>query len=150
MVNKSAVFSDSDNDDDSVAAGVMGLKALFSTAPRSELSPNLGDFCPPTPNCSTWGYTLKPQELLIFHFCKGDQELPLYCDKEIKLDGVFYDIIGAIYGNGSHFIARHLHDGNIFESDGYRKHVSSRGGSCTVLEALSVEIKEPYEMDTPS
>lgn len=83
--------------------------------------------------------------ILHLQFCKGELELPLYCDKEIELEGIFYDIVGAIYGNGTHFIARHLHDGKIFESDGYRKHLSSAKGSRTVMEALDVEIKEPYE-----
>jgi hypothetical protein len=84
--------------------------------------------------------------ILRLKFCRGIKELPMYCDKEIKLDDVLYEIVGAIYGSGSHFITRYLHDGKVFESDGMRECASSGGGFRTVMEALSGEIEEPYEI----
>ena len=70
--------------------------------------------------------------------------IPEYLDKEVSIDNVNFDIIGATYGSGSHFKFRYYFNGKVYEADGMRKHSTSRP-SKIVREAVSIEIKEPYE-----
>ena len=52
--------------------------------------------------------------------------IPEYLDKEVSIDNVNFDIIGATYGSGSHFKFRYYFNGKVYEADGMRKHSTSR------------------------
>jgi hypothetical protein len=43
----------------------------------------------------------------------GHLDIPDFLDKEITIDGICYDIVGAVYGDGYHFIFRYYHDGKV-------------------------------------
>jgi len=69
--------------------------------------------------------------------------LPAFLEREINFDGIKDDIVGATYGNGSHFIFRYVNGPEVFEADGM--HRDSDG----VRSALSVPTNEDYEISLP-
>jgi hypothetical protein len=75
----------------------------------------------------------------------GELHLPDFLEKVLIIDGEFYDIVGASYGNGLHFIFRYYCDGKVFEADGMVEHPTSTMRRKR-RAALSWEIKEPYEI----
>jgi hypothetical protein len=83
---------------------------------------------------------------LTFPSADGNGYIPLpnHLDKEVIIEGVNFDIIGATYGNGAHFFFRYIHDGKIYEADGMQKHSTSTDFR-TVRAAEGIEVKEPYE-----
>ena len=70
---------------------------------------------------------------------------PKYLKKEITIQNVKYDIVGATYGNGSHFVFRYFDDNKVFEADGMRKSVRS-SPNLIIREAISIEIRMLYEL----
>ena len=60
------------------------------------------------------------------------------------MQGVIYDIVGAVYSDRMHFISRYFLNGKVFESDGMKRHHTSTENNIR-REALSEEIRGPYE-----
>ena len=48
----------------------------------------------------------------------GVVDIPVYLEKEITLDDVYYDLVGSAYGDGGHFFFRFLKDDKVYEADG--------------------------------
>jgi hypothetical protein len=48
----------------------------------------------------------------------GHLDIPVFLEKEIVLDGIYYDLVGSAYGGGGHFIFRYLKDDKVYEADG--------------------------------
>ena len=84
---------------------------------------------------------------MILHFtyptndANGYLDLPPYLERHVTLDDVHYDLIGAIYGDGNHFVFRYYVNGRVFECDGTQRSTEAPD----VQEAVSVLINEPYE-----
>ena len=49
-------------------------------------------------------------------------DLPEFFDEKIITDNVVYDLVGAVYGDGGHFVFRYLRDGKVYEADGMDTH----------------------------
>lgn len=47
-------------------------------------------------------------------------EIPTVVDREVTVDEVIYDLVGAVYG-----VTRYCRDGKVFEDDGMAQHSSS-------------------------
>ena len=45
-------------------------------------------------------------------------EIPLFLEKKVIIDEVFYDLVGAVFGDGSYFIFRYISNGKVYEADG--------------------------------
>jgi hypothetical protein len=65
-------------------------------------------------------------------------------EKEIAIDGTCYDFVGAVYGDGYHFIFRYHHNGKVYEADGMAKYPTSNHHR-KIRAALSKEIHGSYE-----
>jgi hypothetical protein len=74
----------------------------------------------------------------------GHLDIPDFLEKEITIDGTCYDIVGAVYGDGYHFLFRYHHDGKVYEADGMAEHPTSNHHR-KIRAALSKEIHGPYE-----
>jgi hypothetical protein len=70
-------------------------------------------------------------------------KIPVVLEKFIFLNEVMYSLIGATYGDGSHFIFQYPKNGKAYEADGMRRQKSSQRP--TPMEAISEEISGPYE-----
>ena len=46
-------------------------------------------------------------------------------DNEITFNIITYDLFGAVYGDGVHFIFRYIFDNDVYEADGMQKHYLS-------------------------
>lgn len=46
-------------------------------------------------------------------------------DNEITFNNITYDLFGAVYGDGVHFIFRYIYDNDVYEADGMQKHYLS-------------------------
>ena len=46
-------------------------------------------------------------------------------DNEITINNITYDLFGAVYGDGVHFIFRYIFDNDVYEADGMQKHYLS-------------------------
>ena len=73
------------------------------------------------------------------HAANGCLDLPPHLERHVMLDDVHYDLVGATYGDGTHFVFRYYLNGKVFECDGAHRDASG------VQVAISVEIDEPYE-----
>lgn len=51
-----------------------------------------------------------------------DFDLPNFVDEEIIIEDVVYDLVGAVYGNGSHFFFRFIKDEKVYEAHGMVLH----------------------------
>ena len=69
---------------------------------------------------------------------------PFFLDKFITVDNVIYDILGAIYGDGTHFVYRYIYKNMVYECDGMETHAMCSSSNLR-RAALSVLIDEPYE-----
>ena len=73
-----------------------------------------------------------------------DIQVPDYLDREVIVDEILYAIVGAVYGDSSHFVFRYYYDDKFFEADGMQKHSTSSYNSVK-RSAVSKVINEPYE-----
>jgi hypothetical protein len=70
---------------------------------------------------------------------------PLFLQQEIILNNEIYDIVGAVYGDNTHFIFRYLCNGKVYEADGMGQHTMSTRDDVKRV-AQSVLIDEQYEL----
>jgi hypothetical protein len=68
--------------------------------------------------------------------------IPNFLRKEI--DGTWYDMVRAVYGDGYHFLFRHYHDGKVNVAYGMVEHPTSNHHR-KIRAELSEEIYGPYE-----
>jgi hypothetical protein len=64
--------------------------------------------------------------------------------KGTYIDGIYYDVVGAVYGDGYHFLFRYYHNGKVYEADRMLEHPTS-AHKRKIRAALSQEIHGPYE-----
>ena len=72
----------------------------------------------------------------------GVVDIPVFLDEVIITEGVVYNLIGAVYGDGGHFVFRYLRDGKVYEADGMDTHPTSTYHK-KIRAALSREITGP-------
>ena len=77
------------------------------------------------------------------HEGNGVAELPAFLDREIQFDGIQYTLVGATYGNGSHFIFRYVIGSEVFEADGLQRDYDG------VRSAISVPLNEDNKISFP-
>ena len=66
-------------------------------------------------------------------------DVPTFIEEVIIVEGVVYDLVGVVYGDGLHFFLRFLKDSKVYEADGMQCH-STSSYTKKVRAALSREL----------